>query len=83
VRQVECTINGIGERAGNAALEEIIMATRVRADRLPVETGIDARQLFASSQLLTELTCEAVQANKASSDATRSRTKPAFTRTAC
>ena len=65
VRQVECTINGIGERAGNAALEEIIMATRVRADRLPVETGIDARQLFASSQLLTELTCEAVQANKA------------------
>ena len=38
VRQVECTINGIGERAGNAALEEIVMATRVRADRLPVET---------------------------------------------
>ncbi len=65
VRQVECTINGIGERAGNAALEEIIMSTRVRADRLPVETGVDARQLFASSQLLTELTCEAVQANKA------------------
>ena len=42
-RQVECTINGIGERAGNASLEEIVMATRVRADRLPFETGIVTR----------------------------------------
>ncbi|MEZ5316653.1 MAG: 2-isopropylmalate synthase [Vicinamibacterales bacterium] len=65
VRQVECTINGVGERAGNASLEEIVMATRVRADRLPLDTGIDTRQLFASSQLLTALTGEAVQANKA------------------
>ena len=63
--QVECTINGIGERAGNASLEEIIMATRVRADRLDVETGIDTRQLYPSSQLLSSLTGEAVQANKA------------------
>ena len=63
-RQVECTINGIGERAGNAALEEIVMATRVRADRWPVETGVDACQLFAASQLLTEITGERVQANK-------------------
>ncbi len=39
-RQVECTINGIGERAGNASLEEIVMATHVRPDRLPVETGV-------------------------------------------
>jgi 2-isopropylmalate synthase len=64
-RQVECTINGIGERAGNAALEEVVMATRVRADRLPFATRIDARQLYPSSQLLTALTGEGVQANKA------------------
>jgi 2-isopropylmalate synthase len=62
---VECTINGIGERAGNAALEEIIMATHVRRDRLPVETRIVTQQLYASSQLLTEITGERVQANKA------------------
>jgi 2-isopropylmalate synthase len=65
VGQVECTINGIGERAGNASLEEIVMATRVRADRLPVEIGIDTRELFASSQMLSDLTGERVQANKA------------------
>jgi len=64
-RQVECTINGIGERAGNASLEEIVMATRVRPDRLPVETGIATRELYPSSQLLSELTGERVQANKA------------------
>ncbi len=64
-RQVECTINGIGERAGNASLEEVIMATRVRADRLPFETTIDTRELYASSQLLTTLTGESVQSNKA------------------
>ena len=64
-RQVECTVNGIGERAGNASLEEIVMAIRVRADRLPYETGIDTREIFASSQLLTALTGEGVQANKA------------------
>jgi 2-isopropylmalate synthase len=64
-RQVECTINGIGERAGNASLEEIVMISRVRPDRVPVETGIDATHLYAASQLLTELTGESVQANKA------------------
>src|SRR4051794_23142751 len=64
-RQVECTINGIGERAGNASLEEIVMAIRVRADRLPFETGVETREIFASSQLLTALTGEGVQANKA------------------
>jgi 2-isopropylmalate synthase len=64
-RQVECTINGIGERAGNAALEEVVMATRLRADRLPVVTGIDARELYRSSQLLSRLSGESVQANKA------------------
>ncbi|AMY06863.1 2-isopropylmalate synthase [Luteitalea pratensis] len=64
-RQVECTINGIGERAGNAALEELVMITRVRADRAPFTMRIEARELFGVSQLLTELTGEAVQANKA------------------
>ncbi|CAN5562568.1 hypothetical protein BH23ACI1_BH23ACI1_07510 [soil metagenome] len=64
-RQVECTINGIGERAGNASLEEFVMATQVRSDRLPYATGINTRELFPASQLLTAVTGEAVQANKA------------------
>ena len=64
-RQIECTINGIGERAGNASLEEVIMTTRVRQDRLPFATGIDTREIYASSQLLTSLTGEGVQSNKA------------------
>ena len=65
VRQVECTINGIGERAGNASLEEIVMATRVKPDRLPFTTAIDTTQLVRASRLLSELTQEPVQANKA------------------
>ena len=64
-RQVECTVNGVGERAGNASLEEIVMATRVRHDRMPYTTDIDTTALFPTSQLLSELTGEAVQANKA------------------
>ena len=64
-RQVECTINGIGERAGNAALEEIVMAMRVRRDRYPYETGIAGEQLFAASQMLSEITGVPVQPNKA------------------
>src|SRR5437588_1142928 len=64
-RQVECTINGIGERAGNAALEEIVMALRVRSNRLPYDTAIHAPALYETSQLLSELTQEPVQANKA------------------
>ena len=64
-RQVECTINGIGERAGNASLEEIVMAIRVRGDRLPYTTGVETREIFATSQMLTALTGEGVQANKA------------------
>jgi len=65
VRQVECTINGIGERAGNASLEEIVMALRVRHDRLPYDTGIRSELLFDTSQLLSKVTDEPVQANKA------------------
>ena len=64
-RQVECTINGVGERAGNASLEEIVMVTRVRGDRMPYTTGIETSALFPVSQLLTELTHQPVQANKA------------------
>ncbi|HTR26514.1 MAG TPA: 2-isopropylmalate synthase [Terriglobales bacterium] len=64
-RQVECTINGIGERAGNASLEEIAMTMRVRADRYPYETGIVGEQIFASSQMLAEITGVPVQPNKA------------------
>ena len=64
-RQVECTINGIGERAGNASLEEFVMATRVRSDILPFTTAVDTRQIYPTSQLLTALTGEGVQANKA------------------
>ena len=65
VRQVECSINGIGERAGNASLEEVVMAMRVRPDRLPYDTAIRSQALFETSQLLSTLTSEPVQANKA------------------
>src|SRR4029453_7743103 len=64
-RQVECTINGIGERAGNASLEEIVMISRVRPDRMPAQPSVNPRELYAASQLLSELTGELVQANKA------------------
>ena len=64
-RQVECTINGIGERAGNAALEEIVMAMRVRPDRYPYETGVVGDQIFAASQVLSDITGVPVQPNKA------------------
>ncbi len=64
-RQVECTINGIGERAGNASLEEIVMAMRVRPDRYAYETGVAGEQLFPSSQMLSEITGVPVQPNKA------------------
>jgi 2-isopropylmalate synthase len=64
-RQIECTINGIGERAGNAALEEIVMAIHVRRDVIPVFTDIHAEELYAASQMLTRLTGMVVQRNKA------------------
>jgi 2-isopropylmalate synthase len=65
VRQVECTINGIGERAGNASLEEIVMITHVRPDMVSVQSQVVAPQLFETSQMLTEITGQRVQANKA------------------
>ena len=64
-RQVECTINGIGERAGNASLEEIVMALKVRGDKYPYETAIASEQLYPTSQMLEEITGIAVQPNKA------------------
>jgi 2-isopropylmalate synthase len=64
-RQVECTINGIGERAGNASLEEVVMAMRVRPDQYPYETGVVSEQIFAASQMLGEITGVPVQPNKA------------------
>jgi 2-isopropylmalate synthase len=64
-RQVECTVNGIGERAGNCSLEEIVMVLKTRADKLPYTTGINAQQLFPASQLLTEIIGVGVQPNKA------------------
>jgi 2-isopropylmalate synthase len=64
-RQVECTVNGIGERAGNAALEEIVMAFHVRSDRMPFSTNIETKQIYPSSELLSRLTGQQVQVNKA------------------
>ena len=64
-RQVECTINGIGERAGNAALEEIVMAIRTRADLLPFETGIRTTEIMSASRLVSAFTGFQVQPNKA------------------
>jgi 2-isopropylmalate synthase len=64
-RQIECTINGIGERAGNAALEEVVMAMRTRHDALPFDTGIDSKLLTRASKLVSAVTSFPVQYNKA------------------
>lgn len=64
-RQVECTINGLGERAGNASLEEIVMAVRTRHDVFPVETRIDTRHIVPTSRLVSSITGFPVQPNKA------------------
>ena len=64
-RQVECAVNGLGERAGNAALEEIVMAIRTRADVMPFWTGIDTTMLTRASKLVSRVTAFPVQYNKA------------------
>ncbi|MEF8750700.1 MAG: 2-isopropylmalate synthase, partial [Candidatus Accumulibacter necessarius] len=64
-RQVECTINGLGERAGNASLEEVVMAVRTRSDLFPVQTRIDATQIVPASKLVSQITGYPVQPNKA------------------
>jgi len=65
VRQVECTINGIGERAGNASLEEIVMAIKTRWDLFDLMTNVDTKQIYKTSRLVSELTGFPVQPNKA------------------
>jgi len=64
-RQIECTINGLGERAGNAALEEVVMAMRVRNDIMPFRTGIDTTRIMQASRLVSNVTGFPVQFNKA------------------
>ncbi len=64
-RQVECTINGLGERAGNTALEEIVMAVRTRKDHFNLQVGIDTTQIVPTSKLVSQITGFAVQPNKA------------------
>lgn len=64
-RQVECTINGLGERAGNAALEEVVMAVRTRQDIFPCDTRIDTTQIVAASKMVSGITGFPVQPNKA------------------
>lgn len=65
VRQIECTINGLGERAGNASLEEVVMAVRTRTDIFPVETGIVTEHIVPTSRLVSSITGFPVQPNKA------------------
>jgi 2-isopropylmalate synthase len=64
-RQVECTVNGLGERAGNASLEEVVMAVKTRSDIFPVETRIDTTQIVPASRLVSQITGYLVQPNKA------------------
>ena len=81
-RQVECTINGIGERAGNAALEEVVMAINTRRDRLPFETRIVTEHLYPGQPVADFASSPSGRSPiRRSSARTLSRTKPAFIRT--
>lgn len=64
-RQIECTVNGLGERAGNTSLEEVVMALKTRGDFFPVQTGIDTTQIVPASRLVSQITGFVVQPNKA------------------
>jgi 2-isopropylmalate synthase len=64
-RQIECTINGLGERAGNCSLEEVVMAVRTRKDYFDMELGVDASQILAASRMVSQTTGFVVQPNKA------------------
>jgi 2-isopropylmalate synthase len=77
VRQIECTINGIGERAGNASLEEVVVALAVRKDSFGVTTGIRLEELFPTSRMLTEITGAQVAPNKATNTGVGAATAPA------
>ena len=83
-RQIECTINGIGERAGNAALEEVVMAMRTRGDMLPFRTGIDTDDAHARLALVVgRRPASRCSTTRRSSAGTPSPTRAASTRTAC
>ncbi len=82
-RQVECTINGMGERAGNAAMEEVVMALQVRRDTMPYHTNIDTTMLTRASKLVSALSSFPVQYNKAIVGRNAFAHESAFTRTAC
>ncbi len=64
-RQIECTVNGIGERAGNASLEEVVMALRTRKNSMNYTTSVNTKEIFPASQLLAQITGKGVQPNKA------------------
>ena len=64
-RQVECTINGLGERAGNTSLEEIVMAVKTRRDYFGLDVGVDTTQIVPASRMVSQTTCFVVQPNKA------------------
>ena len=81
--QVECAVNGIGERAGNASLEEVVMAIRTRGEYFDCETGVDTKEIARTSRLVSSLTGYWSRATRRSSGATRSRTRAASTRPAC
>ncbi len=83
VRQVECSINGIGERAGNASLEELVMALRVRPDRLPYDTAIRSQACSRRASCSRRSPASRSRRTRRSSAATPSRTRQASTRTAC
>ena len=81
-RQIECTINGIGERAGNCSLEEVVMVLKTRHDSYPYHTGIHTEHLYPASETLSSLITFGPQPNKAIVGRTPSRTRRASTRTA-
>jgi len=83
-RQVECTVNGIGERAGNTAMEEVVMALKTRPDVFDnLDTRVRTTEIYPTSRLLSQVIGVPVQPNKAIVGDTPSPTRPAFTSTAC
>jgi len=82
-RQVECTINGLGERAGNTAMEEVVMALKMRPDIFGVTTGINTREFMRASRLVSSITAFSCSPTRRSSGPTRSRTPAASIRTGC
>ena len=64
-RQIECTVNGLGERAGNCSMEEVVMALKTRHDRMPFDTGVKSEYIMRASRLVSQITGFAVQPNKA------------------